>query len=65
MIGAISESEVTTMFIDISSKEGEEDKLKARLTMLMPHASRICSLHKQVRRDKELAQPTTRKNIKP
>jgi hypothetical protein len=44
------------MFIDISSKEGEEDKLKARLTMLMPHASLICSLHKQVRRDKGLAQ---------
>jgi hypothetical protein len=41
------------MFIDISSKEGEEDKLKARLTMLMPHASLICSLHKQVRMDKD------------
>jgi hypothetical protein len=53
------------MFIDISSKEGEEDKLKARLTMLMPHTSLVCSLHKQVRRDKGLAQPTTRKNIKP
>jgi hypothetical protein len=54
------------MFIDISFKEGEEDKLKARLTMLMPHASLIRSLHKQVRRDKGLAQPTTtRKNIKP